>query len=231
MINEGGSYLSNFTDLVFKYKEYNKLVHQRKQCSLCQGVKNPAGILDGRYDSNHINPWTRWYGNLNAKVVVIGQDWGHVEAFIRNKGQVNPLNPTNNKLIEMLSLIGINPEDTYLTNAILCMKETENLSGRTKSAWYKNCGEHFLKREIEIVNPKIIITLGVKAFKAVKRVYEIKCSNNLVDVIKYGEPMTINESKWFPVYHIGNLARRSRSLEMQKKDWLRIRIYCKKMEC
>ncbi|MDR4225932.1 hypothetical protein FO507_00815 [Bacillus mojavensis] len=106
-------------------------MRQRKQCSLCQGVKNPAGILDGRYDSNHINPWTRWYGNLNAKVVVIGQDWGHVEAFIRNKGQVNPLNPTNNKLIEMLSLIGINPEDTYLTNAILCMKETENLSGRT----------------------------------------------------------------------------------------------------
>ncbi|MED5590661.1 uracil-DNA glycosylase family protein [Bacillus subtilis] len=217
--------MSLILDPVSKNRKYRELVHQRKQCTLCQGIKNPAVILDGRYDSNHINPWTRWCGNLNAKVMVVGQDWGHVEAFIRNKGQVNPLNTTNNKLIEMLSLIGVKLEDTYLTNAILCMKETKNLSGKTKSAWYRNCGEHFLKREIEIVNPKIIITLGVKAFRTVKRVYNIKCSNYLRDVVKYEEPIMINEAKWFPVYHIGKLAQSSRPLDKQRQDWVRIKNF------
>ncbi|WP_163113718.1 uracil-DNA glycosylase family protein [Bacillus sp. JNUCC-21] len=217
--------MSDTLELVTKNRKYRELVLRRKQCTICQGVKNPAVILNGRYDSNHINPWTKWHGNLNAKVLIIGQDWGHVDAFIRNKGQVNPLNPTNNKLIEMLALIGIRPEDTYLTNAILCMKETENLSGRTKSAWYRNCGENFLKYEIEIVNPKIIITLGVKPFRTIKRVYNIRCSNNLGDVIKFEKPIIINEAKWFPVYHIGKLAQNLRPLEKQREDWGRIKNF------
>ncbi|MDR4225931.1 hypothetical protein FO507_00810 [Bacillus mojavensis] len=78
---------------------------------------------------------------------------------------------------------------------------------------------------MEIVTPKIIITLGVKAFRTVKRVYNIKCSNYLRDVVKYEEPILINETKWFPVYHIGKLAQSSRPLDKQRQDWVRIKNF------
>jgi DNA polymerase len=32
------------------------------------------------YDNQgHIGPWTQWQGNLNAELMIVGQDWGGTE--------------------------------------------------------------------------------------------------------------------------------------------------------
>lgn len=38
------------------------------------GLKNPAAVEGGKYDSQQIGPWTLWAHDLNADVMVVGQE-------------------------------------------------------------------------------------------------------------------------------------------------------------
>lgn len=111
---------------------YRALVKARKECGACSpDLKNPAEIEAGAFDSDHIGPWSRWQGNLNATLLVIGQDWADKEAFLGCKGLDDARNPTNKVLIRLLASVGIkiDPDNdggrgsVFLTNAILCLKE------------------------------------------------------------------------------------------------------------
>ena len=67
-----------------KEEQYNALVEKRKACKKCSncGLINPSQIESGKFDSDEIGPWTRWHGNLNADVMIIGQDWGREAEFL-----------------------------------------------------------------------------------------------------------------------------------------------------
>jgi DNA polymerase len=110
---------------------YPTLVAQRKACRKCTGLENPAAVDDGRYDSDHIGPWSLWQGSLGARLMVVGQDWGDTRYFRKYSGREGPRNPTNETLRRLLQSIGMDippPEDhpenprIFLTNAILCLK-------------------------------------------------------------------------------------------------------------
>ena len=66
-----------------KADSYKELACQRKGCSLCHGLVNPSTM---EFDSEEIGPWSRWQGNLNTDILVIGQDWGNVGYYTKNKG-------------------------------------------------------------------------------------------------------------------------------------------------
>ena len=38
------------------------------------------------FRSAQIGPWSLWQGNLDAEIMVIGQDWGDKNYFTKNKG-------------------------------------------------------------------------------------------------------------------------------------------------
>ena len=85
---------------------YREIVLARKSCHLCPGLQNPADVENGRFDCDEIGAWTRWQGNLDADLMVVGQDWGDVESFIRFRG-IDPMNGRTNKLLmHLLSTIG-----------------------------------------------------------------------------------------------------------------------------
>src|SRR5258706_2082772 len=88
--------------------QYLELVQKRKNCGDCEYLKNPSRCREGAYDnSGHIGPWTQWQGNLNAEVMVIGQDWGREGYYIKHKGLEKDENATNRAIFELLSSIGI----------------------------------------------------------------------------------------------------------------------------
>lgn len=62
-------------ELEAKQRQYAVLVVERKQCRLCVGLRNPADTGFAEHDSDEIGPWTRLHGDLNAELMVIGQDW------------------------------------------------------------------------------------------------------------------------------------------------------------
>src|SRR5262245_27360720 len=119
---------------------YDGLVRERKACRACEretengrGLVNPSVCDAGRYDSDHIGPWSRWQGQLDATVMVVGQDWADVGTFERCQGRDDlegPPNPTNTTLLQLLRSAGVDCTPggdggrgpVFLTNAILCLK-------------------------------------------------------------------------------------------------------------
>jgi DNA polymerase len=209
-----------------KIKKYEALVKRRKLCDRCAGLINPARILGGVYDSNQIGPWSIWQGNLDAKLLIVGQDWGCIDFYQTHKGEDPVKNSTNNTLIDLLKLIGINiyPPQTknaeqiiFLTNAILCMKDGA-MQSQVYAHWYDNCSE-FLRESIIIVNPEIVITLGEKAYRAISSAFRIKPVTKFKDAVEMesGFPLTAS-TRLFPVYHCGRrILNTHRKIDVQKK--------------
>lgn len=59
-----------------KREKYQLLVKKRKGCHLCNSITNPAKVENGTYDSDEIGAWSLWQGNLDAELLIVGQDWG-----------------------------------------------------------------------------------------------------------------------------------------------------------
>lgn len=193
-----------------KASQYGKLVALRKTCHQCPGLVNPSMVQGGQYDSDHIGPWSRWQGNLNAPLLLVGQDWGDIDYFMRQRGWEKPGNPTNRILVDLFSSIGFSigpPGNTqgqnivFFTNAILCLKEG-GLQGKVRSDWFQNCAS-YLRRQIQIVNPRIVVGLGKLAFDSILRAYGFKPSN-FRDAVESPYGFLLPEGNYvFAVYHCG----------------------------
>ena len=211
-----------------KTKQYHQLVKNRKSFPFSAGLLNPSQIENGEFDKeNHIGPWSRWQGNLNAKLLVIGQDFSDKEYYIKNRGIDPDNNPTNKNLAELFSMIGIkvgkarHPITTYplfFTNCILGIKSDGGMTGKVKMSWAVESTKHFLMPLIKIIEPEILITLGKLAYDSIAEMYGLK---------KYPLKKIINENpiylsdgkKLFAMYHCGGLGTANRKLDLQKKDW------------
>ena len=145
---------------------YHVLVDKRKACGVCNGLTNPSACANGSYDSDHIGPWTLWQGKLDAELMIVVQDWGDRDYFVKNRGRDLADNPTNNTLHGLLASIGIDIEKPtlldsgggaiFLTNAVLCLKNG-GMQGPTDSTWFANCGSRFLRPTIEISARKLLL--------------------------------------------------------------------------
>jgi DNA polymerase len=182
-------------------------------------------------DTDSIGKWSDWQGKLNAEIMLIGQDWGSTKYWEDNEGKDTTQNPTNFHLKELFNHLGFdigdvsNPnhdEPIFFTNSVLCLK-TGNMSSTVYQKCFSNCGENFLKPLIDLISPKILITLGAAPFKSVLRLYRPEGSSQippLRDVVRH-EPIIINTQglKLFPMFHCGGLGLANRKFEEQKTDW------------
>jgi DNA polymerase len=220
-----------------KAEEYANIVAARKACRQCRGLANPADIAGGSFDSQHIGAWSRWQGNLDAALMVIGQDWGDIAYFVSQKGQEGPLNPTNLALVELIGIAGIAIGDpghadgrdvVFLTNAILCLKDSSGgLQGKVQKSWFDNCAR-FLRRQIEIVHPMVVVGLGERAYRTIQAGFGLERRAFRMEVDEREGRLLANGTRAFAMYHCGARIRNThRPMEMQRKDWERIRPFLK----
>lgn len=214
-----------------KQLQYSQLVKDRKDCRLCApDLVNPSKCEDGIFDqAEHIGAWTRWQGNLNADLMIIGQDWGGTDFYVKYEGIGNDENSTNKSIRELLKSIDINIElpqvgaigPLFFTNSILCLRQ-RGLTGSTKSSWFKNCAGKFLRPQIELVAPGVVATLGYKAYRAVADAFETSARSTMKDAVGTITSLQ-NGSSLVALYHPGRLGMVSRSFADQKLDWQRVR--------
>jgi hypothetical protein len=86
-----------------------------------------------------------WQGNLNAELVIVGQDWGDTRYFLTNRGREAARNPTNEILVKLLRSIGIEIAAPgagtsgggrcFLTNAALRLKQG-GLQAKVDPEWF-----------------------------------------------------------------------------------------------
>ena len=210
---------------------YQALVNARKACHQCNGLANASTLRAGEFDSTAIGPWTRWLGDLNARILVVGQDWGDRHAFEKQAGVDVSSNATNKMLRELLCSIGIRVPDVcvtdapfgvFLTNAILCFKDHGSQSA-VRSEWFDVCGPRFLRPHIDIINPRVVVCMGQRAYGAVLSAYDLPAPKNWRATVE-GPGVTLpGGSIAMAVYHCGErILNTHRNYEMQVKDWQRI---------
>lgn len=218
---------------------YRSLVQARKECTRCgEGIINPAHCCGGRFDGEEIGPWSRWQGNLNARLMVIGQDWGDNVTFERNGGVSRSNNPTNRTLIRLMAAAGLHlgpPEATgsgareaFFTNAVLCLKTKGGLQGDVQRIWFDNCGTKFLLPLIRLVNPPFVVTLGERAYRVLEELFHLPY-RPFRQMVEDPTGISIRETtRLFPRYHCGNrILRTHRNMEQQLADWTRLRPFLK----
>ncbi|MBP1627551.1 MAG: hypothetical protein H6Q00_2026 [Holophagaceae bacterium] len=212
---------------------YQELVRRRKVHQFPEGLLNPSQICGGRYDTDHLSPWSRWQGDLNAEVVVVGQDWGDESYFLQNHGRDNDWEPTCSNLRDMAGRAGWDlgtphfpkPQKLFLTNAVLGIRATTGKSGTPPVSWV-NDSLPFLVELLQIIQPRVVVSLGVAASKAcrmallgVRRVPGVPLGATMAHLHGLGPIYSHGKPVWFPFYHCGPLGLANRGLELQRRDW------------
>src|SRR5690606_35210545 len=133
---------------------------------------NPHEIEN--FDFDVINPWELWQGNLDADIMLIGQDFADTESLKNNLQEAwkkEKSSATNFRLIEFFKILGrpiteISYTGTsdlplFFTNAILGIKKSdvEDMSKPVKDIWIRE-SKGYLQELIDIVEPKHIIVMG-----------------------------------------------------------------------
>lgn len=223
---------------MIKENEYIELVKKRKNCHVC-GEKFKNQSHWPKYDTDQIGNWSTWANNLDAEIVIVGQDYASQCEFNQGKGKIDNkenvvkedkssfTTATNYFLIKLVEILGYNLDvptkhsntKIFLTNSVLCMKEGP-MNAPIPTSVYKNCGKNFLKPLVDIIQPKAVITLGKEATRAAIRAFLdkkeasalLKLSfNNLFLENRVIYPSN-NSVRIFPVYHSGPLGQKNRKV-------------------
>lgn len=215
-----------------KLSRYRELVSQRKACSACSGLTNLSRLDSGKFDTDSIGLWSVWQGNLEASLMVVGQDWGDVDCCRKHDGHEPFGNTTNETLRKLLASIGICIEPPshhddgtgtlFFTNAILCLK-TGGMQSPVESNWFANCGKRFLKPSIDLVQPRVLVALSEPAYKAIAVEYGLR-KLHFRDAVETEMGFRISTATTLhPAYHCGSrILNTHRPLEKQLQDWARI---------
>jgi len=97
-------------------------------------------------------------GSPNARIMIIGEAPGETESktmspFIGRSGKI---------LRELLKVANIPLEEIYITNVIKWRPPHNRAPTKSELAY---CFEQYLSKEIDIIQPAILCTLGTSAFK------------------------------------------------------------------
>mgnify|MGYP000017520796 FL=1 len=121
-------------------EEYQKLVEEILSCRKCDLWKTRTNAVVGE-------------GPLNAEIMFIGEAPGYNEDI-----QGRPFVGAAGKLLTELitKIIGIERSSVYITNVVKC-RPPENRDPKEDEI---NACTPYLLRQLEIIKPKIIVTLG-----------------------------------------------------------------------
>ena len=230
-----------------KRKQYEELIRDVRDFYMSRKESDRAVYLEWCDDCRqHINLWSYWQGSLNARIVVVGQDWGCPEksAVLNNIKALNEETEseyhvdtdsiTDRNLCMLLDSIDFPAEtynpDLFFTNLALGYRN-KGLTGGFRQSWLREC-EPFFRQLVDIVDPEVIICLGRNVFVSVTRVMGKKVRvSKYNDFIESGEnPVQMNGYMIFAEAHCGyfgtiNRARGSsqNGIELQVEDWKRIK--------
>jgi len=168
---------------------FDKLKKEYSTCSRCPALcSSRSQVVFGS-------------GNPQAEVIFIGEAPGANEdkqgiPFCGMSGQV---------LNELLNSVGLSREDIFITNTILCRPQDNRNPAKDE---VENCRER-LDKLIEIMQPKVIVTIGNFA---TERILGKKGITSL-----RGKIFEVDGKKIVPVIHPANYLYSGRNPEMFKQ--------------
>jgi uracil-DNA glycosylase family 4 len=136
----------------FKAKRHRELSQEIKACKKCPGLNVPRRTMSAP-----------GFGSLDAELFIVGQSL-HAYNPDTSEYQIPFLGPKGKSeaealLIESIRIAGYTFSNSYATNVVHC----HTPDGRKSTAEEKATCKKYLTREFEIVQPKIVLALGLDA--------------------------------------------------------------------
>lgn len=163
-------------------------------------------------------------GKTNVKVIFINERPGRIGTGKSGYVSFDNDDPSARHFKGCFLQLGLTRKEIFITNACICHPQYESYKDKAPSAAeLKNC-HVWLRKQIAVTNPKLVVTIGAVALKSMKLLFP--GSNQLVKYnlkTNIGEVITDTKPWIYPLYHTSLRARLTRSTEKQQKDWLKIK--------
>jgi uracil-DNA glycosylase family 4 len=164
-------------------EKFHKLCLEAQNCRKCPDLTERAAVL------SELN------GSLHPKVFFLAEAPGRQGGNRTRKPFSGDKSGANFQIL--LDSINLGREEIFITNSALCNPHTATGANRkpTKTE-IKNCS-NFLRETIEIIDPKIIVTLGGVALEALKLIeyHQFTLKLNAAEILLWNERILL------PLYH------------------------------
>uniref|UniRef100_A0A7V5XGU6 Type-4 uracil-DNA glycosylase n=1 Tax=Thermodesulfobacterium geofontis TaxID=1295609 RepID=A0A7V5XGU6_9BACT len=177
-------------------EELEKLNEKIKKCKKCGLWKLRNNVVPGE-------------GPVYAKIIVIGQAPG-VQEDKTGRPFVGPAGKFLNYLLE---LAGLKREEVFITSPLKCLPQPP-VNRKPKKKEIESCSP-WLKKQIEIINPKKFILLGEVAFSV------FFPGKNLKDF--RGKRIKKEDKEFFVTYHPAAGLRFPKIREILERDFKKLR--------
>ncbi len=152
--------------------EYDQLVQEVASCTLCALSQTRTQAVPGD-------------GSISADLMFVGEGPGYHE-----DQQGKPfVGPAGQLLDKLLASIGLGRQDVYIANMVKCRPpgNRDPLPGEIQAC------QPYLDRQMQIISPKVVVTLGRFSFSKFFPGEAISKAR--------GKPRTWNGRTIFPMYH------------------------------
>jgi len=179
-------------DLVAKLSKENQLIKLRKECTV---------FFDDLYKTEK-KILVFGEGNADAKLVLVGEAPGKQETIQRRPF----VGSAGKNLDEFIEIVGLKRDDLYITNVVKFRpfkvdKDTGRISNRPPTREEIELCRSWLYKEIEIIQPMVVVSLGNVALQALtddwnKTIGQLHGTPIAIKVGENGFAVTL-----FPLYH------------------------------
>ncbi len=219
-----------------------------KKCTSLKNKNGKDCSLINFYEKKNIcvkipSIWTDWERRINSNIMIIGQDWGPYQDMEKLNKEYEKEETLENwkKLIESESSstkkmltkylrlsaelenypLGDNfLEDIYITNAIMCARNGTHYRGDNISLKVstRNCSK-YLKEQIEIVKPKVVVCLGYYPLYSLSLAYSFSIGKTLSSTLNQQKEIYVDDFIIIPLYHPTAQITKELQLEQYQRIW------------
>jgi DNA polymerase len=177
-----------------------KIEREAKMCKRCELYKERKYVVFG-------------CGNLNTEVIFIGEAPG------KNEDEVGiPFCGKAGKILDnLLKSISIKRENIYITSVLKCRPPKNRKPTKIE---IENCGV-YLKKQIQIINPKIICCLGNISLNFILKNFSIKEKKQISKV--HGEVIEKNNVKILPFFHPAYAIYNPKAIKIMERDFKKLK--------
>ena len=166
-----------------RQEEFAALVAEAAACRRCEAMCGRSAVLSWRN------------GSVGARVMFVGEAPGR-QGGDRTRVPFSG-DQSGRNFGRYLASIGLGREDVFITNAALCNPRAESGANRRPTRReVSNCSE-FLRRQIEVVDPCVVVTLGAVSLEALRAVeyHQLSLKENVGQIREWGGRLLV------PLYH------------------------------
>ncbi len=160
------------------------------------------------------------YGDESSSIVLVGEAPGKDEVRLKRPF----VGKAGKNLDEFLEYTGIKREELFITNTVKLrpykVSPKGTRSNRPPNAKEKELCAECLRDEIKALAPKLVVTLGNTALKA------LACKGAVIGDL-HGKVVDMGEYKLFSLYHPASIIYRRELTEVYYGDLLRLKEYIK----